>query len=67
METQNDKTRQQLAEEVRLLYRHLYWAAGHAVKIYNIIKPDDKPDIEIDKNQLSLFDFTEQTDEEKDI
>ena len=37
------------------MYRHLYWAAGHAAKVYNMIKPEEKPAIDIDPCQLNLF------------
>lgn len=52
----NIDNQEKLAEEARLIYRHLYWAAGHAAKIYNAIKPEDKPEIIIDPCQLNLFD-----------
>lgn len=54
---------QVLAEEMRLIYRHLHWAAGHAANVYNLIKPEEKPALEVDKNQLSLFSETETNDE----
>ena len=43
------------AEEIRLVYRHLYWATKHLANIYNAIKPEEKPIINFDPNQLSLF------------
>lgn len=51
----NIDNQDKLAEEVRLMYRHLYWAAGHAAKVYNMIKPEEKPAIDIDPCQLNLF------------
>lgn len=44
-----------LAEEVRLVYRHLYWATKHLANIYNAVKPEDRPALEVDPRQLSLF------------
>ncbi|MBQ6069977.1 MAG: hypothetical protein IJK84_10785 [Bacteroidales bacterium] len=46
---------ERLAEEVRLVYRHLYWATKHLANIYNAVKPEGKPELEVDPRQLSLF------------
>lgn len=46
---------ERLAEEVRLVYRHLYWATKHLANIYNAVKPEDRPALEVDPIQLSLF------------
>jgi len=46
---------ERLAEEVRLVYRHLYWAKRHLSNIYNAVKPEDRPALEVDPRQLSLF------------
>ncbi len=51
----NFENQEKLAEEVRLMYRHLYWAAGHAAKVYNMIKPESKPEVFVDPLQLDLF------------
>jgi hypothetical protein len=44
----------QLAEHVRLLHKELSWCLSHLSAIYDIIKPEDAPEIE-DPNQLKLF------------
>lgn len=44
-----------IAEEVRLVFRHLYWATKHVANVYNAIKPEEKPSLDVDPNQLSLF------------
>ena len=46
---------ERLAEEGRLVYRHLYWATKHLANIYNAVKPEDRPALEADPRQLSLF------------
>lgn len=50
------------AEEVRLVYRHLYWATKHLANIYNAIKPEEKPAVNFDPMQLSLFGANEETE-----
>lgn len=50
-----DTPEAQKAEHMRLLHKHLLWAAEHTAAIYNLIKPADAPDIN-DPNQLKLFD-----------
>ena len=52
-------TDERLAEEVRLVYRHLYWATKHVANIYNAVKPESKPVIDFDPMQLSLFGQTD--------
>lgn len=49
------ETNEHIAEETRLVYRHLYWATKHLANIYNAIKPEEKPAVEFDPRQLSLF------------
>lgn len=63
MKDNDYKTQAQLAEEMRLICRHLYWATDHAAKVYDIIKPKDKPSIEVDSRQMNLFE--EMNDNEK--
>ena len=61
----NTEKQEKLAEEVRLVYRHLYWAAGHAARVYDMIKPEDKPAIVIDPCQLNLFEITDNNNHEQ--
>ena len=45
--------KEQLAEHVRLLYKELRWITSHIASIYDIIKPEDAPEL-VDPNQLKL-------------
>ncbi len=51
------------AEEMRLMYRHLYWATKHMANIYNAVKPEEKPPLGFDPQQLSLP-FEQEEDKE---
>lgn len=59
----NEKTMEKLAEDVRLTYRHLYWAAGHLAKIYAHLRPEQAEDVQEDPRQLKLFGEVEETEE----
>lgn len=49
-----ETAQEQVAEHLRLIYKELLWATKHLQALYELVKPDEAPEIE-NPNQLKIF------------
>lgn len=53
----DELTKSKLAEEVRIMYKEYGWIRKHLAKIYDMLRTENSPmlEVETDPRQLSLF------------